>query len=224
LVEGKRDGKNERIIRKLRQELEHQEKYHKKVKRKYENDIKDLLENKNIKRPLDSMRYNPKPRVEESERKLSVIDMLGKRRSDESKKKEGLIVEKRQTRRSDEKKGSTFIEKVIQENRRIGDDYRQQKIEERQEDIREKNYEEFKLNKQIENTKNLNDASFKRRQDMQKRQETGGNIGQRFADIGIRTPHEKAPLKPSMTYVRNGRRNKGGFWESLVNNNMCTIF
>lgn len=225
MVEGKRDGKNERIIRKLRQELLYQERSHKKAKRKYEENIKDLLESKASRRPIDPFRYNPKSNTEGSGKKdTSILKFFGKRRSDESKKKNLLTEEIKHTRRSDEKKPSTFADKVMQQNKPINDNYRQQKAKERQEEIKEKNYEEFKISKQIENTKNLNEDSFKRRQDMQRRRETGGNIGQRFANIGIRTPHEKAPPRPSTTYVRNGRRNKGGFWKSLIDNHMCTIF
>ena len=189
------------------------------MKRKYESDIKDLLEDKASRRPINPARYLPKPRPEESGKKPSIHELLGKRKSEESKK-ESLEVERRPSRRSDEHKPPTFADRVIQEHRPIGDAYREQKMKERQEETKEKRYEEFKLTKQIENAKNLNQDSFNRREDMKRRQEVGGNISQRFANVGIRTPHEKQPSRPSTTYVRNGRRNKGGFWRSLLDRNM----
>jgi len=89
LVEGNRHGKNERAIRKLKHQLENQYQEHKKIKRKLESDISDILHNRE--RYVRKCYADTKPKIEvtrnlrrsnEEEKKPSVLSMLGVRKSE----------------------------------------------------------------------------------------------------------------------------------------------
>lgn len=215
LLETKSNGKQERMIRKLNYELEKQFQENKKAKRKYENDINDLM---NHKRRFISETNLPRRDYDNNkkeERKYSAIEMLGIRKTE----KEPVIARER-GKTSPKSNGSQFS---FTEKNPIDDDYRQRKIREREEELkRQKDYEEFKKKHEIENTKNLNLESLKRREDQNRRKEIGGNYGDRYSKIEVRTPMDKNQGRSSVTYTRNARRSKNGVWNKLPD--FCTIF
>lgn len=103
----------------------------------------------------------------------------------------------------------SFAGKEESKLKKVDSDFRNKKIKQREEDIKmNHSYEEFKANKHVENTKNLNMESLKRREEMKRRQEAGGVISNRVANIGIRTPNDVGKRSSRTTYVRMGRRNR----------------
>ena len=237
LLEGSRNGKHERIIRSLKLKLEHQHEYHTKVKRKLENDIKDMLDNKEkyIRKCYGDVKpkYDPKKRSSpKEEKKLSVIDLLGVRKkvgaaqSEKGHKRDSpLSKDTTEIENGDKHSSFSFTENILKDDKKIDEDFRQRKIKEREEELKKEKYEEFKRQKDIDNQKNLNIESIKRREEMKRRREATGTFGDRMANIGIRTPHDNGKQsRPTTTYVRNGRRTQQGFWKSLVNQDFCTIF
>lgn len=231
LVEGNRHGKHERVIRKLKFQLEQQHEQYKKVTKKYEQNIKELIDDrhKHARRFIDE----PKPRLgllgnkrnsgdKKEETKTSVLGMMGIRKSGTAQSERNS----KDKRFSEDDKDSvySFRKKDTLKGKVIDEDFRARKIREREEELKkQKKYEDFKKSHEIENTKNLNIDSLKRRDELNKRRENGATYADRIVNVGIRTPMDPNKRRNTTTIVRGGRRNQG-FWKSIANHDFCTIF
>ena len=121
---------------------------------------------------------------------------------------------------SDSKEKDSHFSFTPKEKKPITNEYRKKKMEEREE---RKKYEEFKKKHEIENIKNCNLESLKRRDDQNRRKEKGGTYADRYNDVSMRTPMNVNKKRTTVTYTRNARRKKG-VWSKISFPDFCTIF
>ena len=217
IVEEGNNSRLERTIKLLKLKMEEQYKHHQKVKRRLEDNLNDLLKDKDrfVKRPIADQ-YKPNNRILElrndhiiDNNRPKVADIIGNRRPLNIQKpsepiNSNKIEYKFESRRSEEVKGKEKLEEL-------------NKMDERQKEI-------LKIDRNINNFKQVDLNSLKRREDMNKRKEaTIKQDNNRYANIGIRTPHEnRINERPQVIVRRRGDRN--GFWTKITNSVNCNIF
>lgn len=81
----------------------------------------------------------------------------------------------------------------------------------------DKRIQQLRANKEVDNQRFLDMNSLKRREDMNRRKATAASQdGNRFANIGIRTPHDNKVEERGRVVIRR-RSNKNDFWQKITN-------
>ena len=90
--------------------------------------------------------------------------------------------------------------------------------------LEDKKIQKIRANREINIQKNNDMNSLKRREEMNRRKETAASQdGNRFANIGIRTPHDNRVEDRGQIVIRR-RANKSDFWKKITNSINWTIF